>query len=130
MNCRVILSRLHLIEGNLPAAEQEIRKSFDRIRIEAPVVVREEVIAQQVRIDLALNRLADAERIMQAEGFSFAGGFSAPNSLPGRTSGALYTTALRILLFRARSGESKTGLEECREKRSRITRRRADHTDF
>ncbi len=107
----VILSRLHLIEGNLQAAEQEIRKSFDRMRIEAPVVVREEVIAQQVRIDLALERLADAERIMQAEGFSFAGGFSAPDSLPGRTSGALYTAALRILLYRARSSDSKTGLE-------------------
>jgi LuxR family maltose regulon positive regulatory protein len=48
---------------------------------------------------------------MEAEGFSFTGGFSAPDSLPGRTSGALYTAALRILLFRARSGESKTGLE-------------------
>ena len=107
----VILSRLHLIEGNLPAAEQEIRKSADRMRVEAPVVVREEVIAQQVRVELALQRPAEAERIMQAEGFSFSGGFSAPDSLPGRTSGALYTAALRILLSRARSGNPKTGLE-------------------
>jgi LuxR family transcriptional regulator, maltose regulon positive regulatory protein len=74
-------------------------------------VVREEVIAQQVRVELALRRPAEAERIMQAEGFSFSGGFSAPESLPGRTSGALYTAALRILLSLARSGNPKTGLE-------------------
>ncbi|MGB7536935.1 MAG: LuxR C-terminal-related transcriptional regulator [Anaerolineales bacterium] len=107
----VILSRLNLIEGNIGAAEKEIRKSADLMRVDAAVVVREEVISQQVRVELALKRPAEAERLMQAEGFSFAGGFSAPDSLPGRTSGALYTAALRILLHRARYGDARLGLE-------------------
>ncbi len=106
----VILSRLNLIEGRKEAAEREIRGSADLMRVEAAVVVREEVIAQQVRVYLTQNRPAEAESLLQTEGFSFSGGFSAPDSLPGRTSGALFTASLRILLHRARSGEGKTGL--------------------
>ncbi|MBN2085502.1 MAG: hypothetical protein JW748_09780 [Anaerolineales bacterium] len=107
----VILSRLHLIEGNLPAAEKEIRRSADRMRVDAPVVVREEVIAQQVRVELARKRPAEAERLMQAEGFSFAGEFSTPDSLPGRTSSVLFTASLRILLHRAGSGDAANGVK-------------------
>lgn len=106
----IILSRLHQMEGNLEAAEREIRKSADLMRVEAAVVVREEVIAQQVRMCLALNRPAEAEALMKAEGFSFADGFSAPEPPPGRPFEVLFTAALRILLHRARAGGGKAGL--------------------
>jgi LuxR family maltose regulon positive regulatory protein len=115
----IILSRLHQMEGNLEAAEREIRRSADLMRVEAAVVVREEVIAQQVRMLLALNRPAEAEALLQAEGFSFADGFSAPEPPPGRPFEVLFTAALRILLHRA-SGGGKEGLSSGLELADRL----------
>jgi LuxR family maltose regulon positive regulatory protein len=74
--------------------------------------VREEIIAQQARVLLALGKPADAERLLQAEGFSFADGFSAPDPSSGRTAGPFFSAALRVLLHRA---EADGGRESARE---------------
>jgi len=117
----VILSRLQLMEGNLEAAEREIRKSADLMRVEAAIVVREEVIAQQIRIFLALDRRAEAEALIQAEGFSFAGGFSAPDPARVLSSGTLFTAALRILLHRVRAGGDRLDLTAGLDLADRLT---------
>ena len=102
---RVILSRLFQIQGDLEAAAREIQKAVDLMQVEAPAVVREEVISQQVRIYLAQDNLAAAETALKDRGFSFQGGFSFPDLEPGqkvaRPGAVLYISALRILLYRA-----------------------------
>ncbi len=102
----VILSRLFQIEGNLEAAARELQKAVDLMQVAAPMVVREEVIAQQVRIYLAQNRLAAAEALLVSQGFSFQDPFAFPDLKPGpqnaRSIAMLYLSTLRILLYRAR----------------------------
>jgi LuxR family maltose regulon positive regulatory protein len=108
----VILSRLQLIEGRTEAAEREIRQTAALMRVEAPIFVREEIVAQQARVLLALGKPADAERLLQAEGFSFTGGFSAPDPSSGRAAGPFFSAALRVLLHRANAGGGRKGARE------------------
>jgi LuxR family maltose regulon positive regulatory protein len=101
----VILARLFQIGGDLEAASAAIQKTVDLMQLEAPAAVREEVIAQYVRVLLAQNRLAPAEAALKDYGFSFQGEFIYPPVEPGqnlsRSVGLLYLSALRILLYRA-----------------------------
>ncbi len=75
------------------------------MRADAPVVVREEVIAQQVWILLDQNNLAAAERILFQEMHSIQGKNSPLDLEPGKgipyIQGVLYISTLRILLYRA-----------------------------
>jgi len=102
----VVLSRLHQLEGDLEAADREIQRVSGMMRSEAPTAVREEALAQEIRIHLARNRLASAEAILTPLGFSFQDGFVHPDQEPAQIitppTGALYTSAFRILLYRAR----------------------------
>ena len=119
----VILSRLFQIQGNLDAAAQEIQKAVDLMQIEAPAAVREEVVAQRVRIYLAQDNLAAAETILKDQGFAFHDKFSFPdlesiftrplfspeNITP--SEGLLVISALRILLYRAQTKQETTYIE-------------------
>ncbi|MBN1666276.1 MAG: hypothetical protein JW862_04285 [Anaerolineales bacterium] len=99
----VVLSRLHQIEGDLEAAAEEIHKTLALMQIESPAVVGEEVIAQQVRVELALERQAAAEAPLRQRGYAFTPRFEFPD-LEGpvtRPLGLLYISALRVLLHRA-----------------------------
>ncbi|MEJ2568937.1 MAG: LuxR C-terminal-related transcriptional regulator [Anaerolineales bacterium] len=111
----VVLSRLHQLEGDLEAADQQIQSVSGLMRAEAPTVVREEALAQEIRIHLARNRLANAEAILAPLGFSFQDGFSYPEQEPARIvtppTGALYTSAFRILLYRARTKQEMANLK-------------------
>jgi len=106
----VILSRLSQIEGDLEGAAQEIHKAVDLMKVQAPAAVREEVIAQQIRIDLAQGHLAAAEASLKSLGFSFKDQFTLPNLTPTQN-----ISALRILLYRAQVkgelAELKPGIE-------------------
>jgi LuxR family maltose regulon positive regulatory protein len=114
--CQVLLSRLSQIEGDLPAAAREIQKAVDLVPVEVPDYVRQEVVAQQVRVYLARNRPAAAQMALQGQGFSFQDDFSFPNLSPGRTipvssresiphsMGLLYNSSLHVLLYQARAG--------------------------
>jgi LuxR family maltose regulon positive regulatory protein len=113
---KVILSRLHLVEGDLEAAFQEIQKAVDLTQADAPVAVREEVTAQQVRVYLAQNRLAAAETVLKERGFIFRSQLSIPDLAPGqnitRPVGLLYSSGLRILLHRAQARGELASLRE------------------
>ena len=99
----VILSRLFQIAGNLEAAASEIQKAVDLTHVETPSAVGEEVIAQQVRVQLAQEHLAAAEAALKSRGFRFGKQFSFPELRENitRPMGILYISALRILLYRA-----------------------------
>jgi LuxR family maltose regulon positive regulatory protein len=98
--------------GDLEAAAREIQRVGDLMKVDAPAQVREEVIAQQVRIDLARNRLAAAETALRGQGFSHQGKFAipSPEKSVDRPVGLLYISALRILLHRAQSKRELAGL--------------------
>jgi LuxR family maltose regulon positive regulatory protein len=102
---RANLSRLFQLEGNLEASEQELQKAIELTQSGAPVWGVEETVAQGVRLHLAQHRLAAAESALATQGFSFHAGFTFPDLAPELavtySSGLLYNSALRILLYRA-----------------------------
>jgi LuxR family maltose regulon positive regulatory protein len=110
----VILSRLYHIQGDLERAAQEIQRSVDLMKVQAPAAVKDEVIAQQVRIQLAQGQPAAAEATLRKQGFSFKDQFTLPSLVePHKIS------AVRILLYRAQvEGELanlKPGIELANE---------------
>jgi LuxR family maltose regulon positive regulatory protein len=114
INCRVLLSRLSLLEGDLPAAAREIQQAVDMLRVDTPDYVRQEALSQQARVHLARNRPAAAEMVLQGQGFSFRDRFSFPDlSYDWKIShsiGLLYNSSLRLLLYRARARRDLAGL--------------------
>jgi LuxR family maltose regulon positive regulatory protein len=113
--CRVLLSRLHQIEGDLAGATREIQRAIDVMQVDAPDDIRQEVAAQQVRVYLAQDRPVAAQMVLEKQGFSFRGQFSFPDLPPDRPTrhpvGLLYNSSLRLLLYRTEHGEDSTGLE-------------------
>jgi LuxR family maltose regulon positive regulatory protein len=113
-NCRVLLSRLSQLEGDLETAAREIQKAIDLMQVETPDYVRQEAVSQQVRLYLARDRPAAAEMALQGQGFSFRDGFSFPDLPPGQrishSIGLLYNSSLRLLLYQARARRDLTGL--------------------
>jgi LuxR family maltose regulon positive regulatory protein len=84
------------------------------MQVDAPDDIRQEVVAQQVRVYLAQDRAALARMALQGEGFSFGDQFSFPD-LPSDQSlahslGLLYNSSLRVLLYQARARNDSTGL--------------------
>jgi LuxR family maltose regulon positive regulatory protein len=106
----MILSRLRLAEGDLENAGRELDQAVAVMQKAPPAWVREEVIAQQVRLALAQGRLRAAESLLEAE-------YSPPGSrppgtapfhpawLPGNekidySAGLTANSVLRVLLYR------------------------------
>jgi LuxR family maltose regulon positive regulatory protein len=111
----VILSRLRQIEGDLDASACELQKALDLMQRLPPAWVREDVLAQQVRLALAQDRPAVAELALKGDGFSAQGQFSIPDLAPGQKITppltSLYNSALRILLYRAQALHELSGLQ-------------------
>lgn len=111
----VFLSRLLEMEGDLQASLQEIEKALDQLQTAAPIFVKEEVVAQQVSIYLALERLAAAQSALRGYGFKFKADFSHPGLAPEvgipHALGMLYDAAVRILLYQ---GAAEHDLEALR----------------
>jgi LuxR family maltose regulon positive regulatory protein len=102
----VILSRLYHIQGDLGRAVQEIQKSVDLMKIHAPAAVKDEVIAQQVRIQLAQGCPSAAEATLRSQDTSFKEQFTLPSLVePQKIS------AVRILLYRAQVQGELTHLQ-------------------
>jgi LuxR family transcriptional regulator, maltose regulon positive regulatory protein len=101
----IIRSRLAQIEGDIERTVQEMRAAVDLNQIDAPAAVRDEFIAQQVRVLLAQDRLAAAEALLTLHGFNFQDEFAWPNLPPdqplSRWHALLSTSALRIILHQA-----------------------------
>lgn len=109
-----IRSRQAQLAGDLTTAEQEIQKGIDLMQRSAPIWAREVVLAQQVRVLLASNRLAEAETAFRNFGFSTGEKYSLPKFSPGQkiTSPEAYfhASALRILLYRANNRNETASL--------------------
>jgi LuxR family transcriptional regulator, maltose regulon positive regulatory protein len=109
----VASSRLLQIQGDIDGAVREIQKAVSLMRVDAPVVVREEVIAQQVNVALAQNNLAGAEQILFPGMDADQAKAAFPALVSGQsiayTQGVLYLSALRILLYRARRKNTAAG---------------------
>ena len=111
----VILSRLAQMEGDLETAVQEIETAEKVKLVDAPTAVQEELIAQQVCVALAQNKLAKAETILHPHGFSFQTKLVFPTLSAEKTFnhsiGLLYNSALRIILHQADRTNLQRGLE-------------------
>jgi LuxR family maltose regulon positive regulatory protein len=107
----VFQSRLLQMEGNLQAALNEIEKALRLMQTAAPALVREEVVAQQVSIFLAVDRIVEAQLALKDYGFAFDNGFVHPPLVSNSTfpaavlhaEGLLYNSALRIILHQSRT---------------------------
>jgi len=124
INCRVLLSRLSQLEGDLDAAAREIQEAIDQLQVDTPGYVRQEAVSQQVRVYLARNRLAAAEMALQGRGFSFRDQFSFPDLPPDQSlshaNGLLYNSSLCVLLHQARARRDLTGLRQGIELANRL----------
>jgi LuxR family maltose regulon positive regulatory protein len=104
---RANLARLLQLEGNLEASDQEIQQAIALMQSRAPVWGGDEAVTQQVRLHLVQHRLAAAESVLARQGFSFKDSFSFADLVSGQAMtysiGLLYNSALRILLYRART---------------------------
>jgi LuxR family maltose regulon positive regulatory protein len=113
---QVVRSCLAQMEGDLETAANEIQKAIDLMQIQAPARVREEVIAQQVRIELGQGQLAAAEAALVGQGFARQGKFALLELEAGkkidRPLGLLYKSALRVLLYRAKARGDWGGLQD------------------
>lgn len=111
---RVMRSRMFQMAGDWEAAGEEILQATALAERIPPVMVREEVLAQQVRVHLAAGQIDRAQALLGREGFSFDPGLGFPPLAPGspvtHPAGLLYNCALRTLLTRARSGEQPADL--------------------
>jgi len=125
----VIISRLFQIEGDLENAASEIQKAVDLMHVEAPSVVAEEIIAQQVRVYLSQDRLAAAETALRGHGFSFGQPFSFPALEENitRPMGILFISALRIVLHRAVTKNEFGPLEQGIELAGRLIENALQH---
>jgi LuxR family maltose regulon positive regulatory protein len=114
INCRVLLSRLAQLEGDLDTAAQEIQKAVDLMQVATPRYVRQEAVSQQARVYLARNLRTAAQMSLQGQGFSFQGKFSYPDLPPGQkiphSIGLLYNSSLSVLLHQVRNGVGTTSL--------------------
>ena len=119
----VIHARLFQGAGDLESAGDEIQRAVELMQTTAPAAVREEIMAQQVRVYLGQGRLAEAERVLGSAGFVFTGALSMPDLSTIQNSfhpaGVLYNSALRIVLYRARTKGEIDGLRQGIELASR-----------
>ena len=111
----VMLSRIHQMDGDWEASAREMQHASDLARKIPPAMVREQVISQQVRVDLALDRLTAAQTALQPEGFGFEETFDFPFLPPDANVlhplALLYNSALRILLYRTAMGNGGKNLK-------------------
>jgi LuxR family transcriptional regulator, maltose regulon positive regulatory protein len=101
----VVRSRLLQIEGDLDGAAREIQAMVDLMQASAPTAVREEVIAQQVRVLLAQDRITAAESVLQRWATFTPGRVSIPDLETARPltypRGLIATSALRVFVQQA-----------------------------
>jgi LuxR family maltose regulon positive regulatory protein len=110
----VVRSRLLQIEGDLDGAAREIQTVVDLMQTSAPAAVREEVIAQQVRVLLAQDRLTAAENVLQPWATFTPGKLSIHDLETAHTitypRGLIANSALRVMLHRAQAAHDAAGL--------------------
>ncbi len=100
--CHLLLSRLHLAQGELAAAEEDAHQSANMLPAESPEYLRQEVAAQQVRIHLTKGQPDAAQQILLPWGFSFGSPPTLPDPPSGHanpfSTGAVINCGLQALL--------------------------------
>ena len=99
----ILFSKICQMEGDWKAAIHEMHKACDLAGRIPPALIKENVISQQVRVDLAAGRLAEAHELLKPEGFTFGDPFVFPELANGgnitQPISLLYNSALRVLLL-------------------------------
>ncbi len=102
----VVRSRLAQVVEDLDMATREINQATALMQVDAPAAIREEVIAQQVRMALLQDNPAAAEAVLNRHGYIFQPDLSMPELEPGQTisraAGLLVISALRVILYQSR----------------------------
>lgn len=110
----IIISRLHEMKGDLPAAVAQFEKVLKLMKEEAPTAVREEIVAQHVRLRLSQDDLGGAKQVIMEYDPDLAVEDQLPR-LPDDSNipyarGQVYCSILRIALYQARRyGSSSWG---------------------
>jgi LuxR family maltose regulon positive regulatory protein len=111
----IMLSKICQMEGDLDGSVREMEKGSSLAGMIPPAMIRENVIAQQVWVDLAMDRIAAAEHLLAAEGFSFGETFGFPALAQGAPvpleAGLLYNSALRVLLYHSKKKPDPSNLK-------------------
>jgi LuxR family maltose regulon positive regulatory protein len=113
----VIRSRLFQIEGKLEEAAAEIEKALALMEMVGAVAVREEAIAQHVRVCLAQKHPVRAERALAAAGVGLADSFDEGLTYP---AGLLQNSVLRLRLARTQAGDERAELAAALEAASHL----------
>jgi LuxR family maltose regulon positive regulatory protein len=112
----VALSRMCGMHGDREGAARECDRAAALMRQFPPVMVREEILAQQVRVALAAGLIRDAQRLLEAEGFTLMGAPERPELVAGapvtHAVGLLYNSVLRVWLATARASTEPIDLTE------------------
>lgn len=116
MYYHIIRSKVYQMEGDWPKAEAEMQTVSELSRISPPAMIRESVSAQRVRVELAFDRVENAQAILKAEGFDIDGTAQLPE-LSAETSfthpvGLLYNSALRYRFHLVQTKRSNLDLQK------------------
>ncbi len=115
IGCRVLLSRLSQLEGDLESAAGQIQEAINLLQVDTPDYARQETVAQQVRLLLARDLPAAAAMALQAEGFALGDRLSVPDIPSGQglshALGLLTNSGLHYLLHLAENGRDRDMLQ-------------------
>ncbi len=107
----IMLSRICQMAGDWEGAGAEMKQAAEVDRRVPRAIIREHILSQQVRVDLALGRSSAAEAALQAEGFSFTPRFEFPPLPEGSHMNLqlalVYNSALRVVLHRGHDGQTR-----------------------
>lgn len=111
----LMLSKILNMEGDLEGSVREMQKANELAGEIPPAIIRENIVAQQVWVDLAVDRPAAAEQMLAAAGFTFGETFYYPDLAPGANvsyvAGVLYNSALHVLLYNAKNKQDYVNLK-------------------
>jgi LuxR family transcriptional regulator, maltose regulon positive regulatory protein len=103
----VMQSRLGLMQGKLDFASAEMKAALRIAADRPPAMVREGLLSQQIRLEVALGRLSSARALITAEGFLREDQPCMPKGNAGArldsSSGLLFNSAVRVYLAILRS---------------------------
>lgn len=111
----LMLSKICQIEGDLEGSVREMELASQLASLTPPAMIRENVIAQQVWINLAIHRPAEAVHLLEAEGFTFGKDFRFPKAVSDAhlrvNSGLLHNSALRVVLYQGKRDRNQALLK-------------------
>ncbi len=136
IGCRILLSRLELLEGHREKAAIYIREAMDFMEDDSPAFLIQEAAAQQVHCYLAAGDPREAALVLEPFGFRYREGFHYPvpddTMEMGYSEALLYNSSLHLLIYlaenRRENGLLKEGLDLAETLITSALRNRSDLT--